>query len=155
AIAVPAYPPHRNRSLDRLRGIVADAGAKVVLCGESVSASLRRTFADAPELRDLTWLATDSSEALAVEASTAEPATPGTLAFLQHPPVWTSARKGVMPSHATLTHTLPAMDGAFAWGPGRVGVFWLPLYHDRGLMGGVLEPLYCGGPSYLMAPATF
>ena len=42
AIAVPAYPPHRNRSLDRLRGIVEDSGARIVLCTETVSKSLRR-----------------------------------------------------------------------------------------------------------------
>jgi acyl transferase domain-containing protein/acyl-CoA synthetase (AMP-forming)/AMP-acid ligase II/acyl carrier protein len=155
AIAVPAYPPHRNRSLDRLRGIVADAGSKVVLCAESVRSSLTRTFADAPELRELLWLATDGPESLAAEPRAVEPATPDTLAFLQYTSGSTSAPKGVMLSHGNLMHNLAAIDSGFDCGPGTIGAFWLPLYHDMGLIGGVLEPLYCGGPSYLMAPATF
>jgi acyl transferase domain-containing protein/acyl-CoA synthetase (AMP-forming)/AMP-acid ligase II/acyl carrier protein len=155
AIAVPAFPPHRNRSLDRLRGIVADAGARVVLCVDSVRASLRRTFADAPELRDLLWLATDTPEARAVEPWAGESATPETLAFLQYTSGSTSAPKGVMLSHGNLMHNLAAIDSGFDCGPGTIGAFWLPLYHDMGLIGGVLEPLSCGGPSYLMAPATF
>src|SRR5262245_61539046 len=110
SIAVPAYPPHRNRSLDRLRGIVADAGAKVVLCGESVRAALRRTFADAPELRDLKWLATDGPDALAAEPMAAVSAAPDTLAFLQYTSGSTSAPKGVMLSHGNLTHNLAAID---------------------------------------------
>src|SRR5947209_7235152 len=40
AIAVPAYPPHRNRSLDRLQAIVADADAHVVLCTDAVRESI-------------------------------------------------------------------------------------------------------------------
>ncbi|HTK75492.1 MAG TPA: AMP-binding protein, partial [Gemmataceae bacterium] len=155
AIAVPAYPPHRNRSLDRLRGIVADAGARVVLCSESVRSSLKRAFEDAPEFRDLVWLATDGGEALAAEAGAPEPASPDTLAFLQYTSGSTSAPKGVMLSHGNLMHNLAAIDSGFDCGPGTIGAFWLPLYHDMGLIGGVLEPLYCGGPSYLMAPATF
>ena len=35
------------------------------------------------------------------------------------------------------------------------GVTWLPLYHDLGLIGGVLQPLYAGYHSAIMAPATF
>ena len=39
--------------------------------------------------------------------------------------------------------------------PPASGVFWLPAYHDMGLIGGVLMPIYVGGTSYLIAPAAF
>ena len=35
------------------------------------------------------------------------------------------------------------------------GVFWLPAYHDMGLIGGILTPLYMGGRSVLIAPTSF
>ena len=36
-----------------------------------------------------------------------------------------------------------------------MGVFWLPSYHDMGLIGGILQPLYVGRPNVLMSPMTF
>src|SRR5439155_14934353 len=80
AIAVPAYPPHRNRSLDRLTGIVADSRARFVLCSEAVRASLDRAFADAPALQSLRWLATDAPDVPNVDPYTNPSATADTLA---------------------------------------------------------------------------
>ena len=34
----------------------------------------------------------------------------------------------------------------------ETGVFWLPFYHDMGLIGGLLEPLYIGGHTVVMSP---
>jgi acyl transferase domain-containing protein/acyl-CoA synthetase (AMP-forming)/AMP-acid ligase II/acyl carrier protein len=155
AIAVPAYPPHRNRSLDRLRSIVNDAGARIVLCTVAVHGSLERGFDAAPELRDLDWLPTDAPGALDAEPFCDESATPDRIAFLQYTSGSTSAPRGVILSHGNLCHNAQLITQGFRLGPDSRAVFWLPLYHDMGLIGGVLQPMQIGRPSYLMAPATF
>src|SRR5205814_8408710 len=91
AIAVPAYPPHRNRSLDRLQAIVGDAGARVVLTTGAVRTSIARYLADAPGLRALDWLATDAPGTLDDESFCDESATPDRIAFPQYTSGSTSA----------------------------------------------------------------
>lgn len=155
AIAVPAYPPHRNRSLDRLRSIVNDSGARAVLCTVSVRESIERSFAEAPDLQRLDWLATDEPGALDVNPFCDESVTPDRLAFLQYTSGSTSEPKGVMLSHGNLCHNAQLITKGFKLGYDSTAVFWLPLYHDMGLIGGVLQPMQVARPSYLMAPATF
>ena len=52
-------------------------------------------------------------------------------------------------------HNLKAIQHGFQIDSSRFGVFWLPSYHDMGLIGGILEPMYIGGPSTLMSPVSF
>src|SRR5262245_35423558 len=154
AIAVPAYPPHRNRSLDRLCAIVRDSGARVVLCSAAVQTSIENSVAELPELRSLHWIATDAAGADVGEYAD-ESSRPETLAFLQYTSGSTSNPKGVMLSHGNLFHNARLITEGFQLGADSTSVFWLPLYHDMGLIGGVLQPMQIGRPSYLMAPATF
>jgi acyl transferase domain-containing protein/acyl-CoA synthetase (AMP-forming)/AMP-acid ligase II/acyl carrier protein len=155
AIAVPAYPPHRNRSLDRLRSIVADSGAHTVLCTAAVHDSVERAAADAPEMHALDWLATDLPGERDIEPYCDDAATPDRVAFLQYTSGSTSSPRGVVLSHANLCHNAQLITQGFRLGSDSIAVFWLPLYHDMGLIGGVLQPMQIGRPSYLMAPATF
>ena len=60
-----------------------------------------------------------------------------------------------MLSHGNLMHNLKAIYQGFQLNPSSSGAFWLPSYHDMGLIGGILEPLYIGGPSTLMSPVSF
>lgn len=154
AIAVPAYPPHRNRSLERLRAIVRDSGARMVLCSESVHDSLEHALSEAPDLKGLKWISTDSRRVDTDEYCDLS-STPDTLAFLQYTSGSTSTPKGVMLSHGNLCHNAQLITKGFHLGAESTAVFWLPLYHDMGLIGGVLQPMQIGRPSYLMAPATF
>jgi acyl transferase domain-containing protein/acyl-CoA synthetase (AMP-forming)/AMP-acid ligase II/acyl carrier protein len=155
AIAVPAYPPHRNRSLDRLLWIVRDAGARTVLCTAAVRATIDLA-GGAAELRGLDWLATDLPDILDVEPFCDEGATSERVAFLQYTSGSTSSPRGVILSHGNLCHNAQLISQGFRLGPHtHCSVFWLPLYHDMGLIGGVLQPMQIARPSYLMGPATF
>ena len=117
--------------------------------------SIERAADEAPELRALDWLATDVPGILDVEPFCDETATPDRVAFLQYTSGSTSAPRGVMLSHGNLCHNAQLITEGFRLGSDSVAVFWLPLYHDMGLIGGVLQPMQIGRPSYLMAPATF
>ncbi len=78
-----------------------------------------------------------------------------TLAFLQYTSGSTGTPKGVMLSHANLIHNSALICHAFEHTRSGVGVFWLPSYHDMGLIGGILQPMYYGRPNVLMSPMSF
>ncbi len=67
---------------------------------------------------------------------------PDTVAFLQYTSGSTGDPKGVVVTHGNLMHNLSAIREAFDIERGIVAVSWLPIYHDMGLIGGVLGPLY-------------
>ncbi len=154
-VAVPAYSPRPNRPMPRLQAIVADARPTVALTTTSILSNIGRRFEHAPELKALQWLNSDhlSEE---IEADWRVPAiAPETLAFLQYTSGSTGSPKGVMLSHGNLMANLAMIRHGFQIGSNALGVFWLPNYHDMGLIGGILEPMYVGGPSVLISPASF
>ncbi|MCA9708989.1 MAG: amino acid adenylation domain-containing protein, partial [Myxococcales bacterium] len=67
----------------------------------------------------------------------------------------TSQPRGVMVTHDNLLQNERMIREAFGHDDDTVFVSWLPLYHDMGLIGGVLQPLYLGVPCYLMSPLSF
>ena len=77
------------------------------------------------------------------------------LAFLQYTSGSTSAPKGVMVSHGNLLHNLDLIEKCFGVSSESHAVIWLPPYHDMGLIGGILQPLYSGFPVTLMPHMMF
>jgi acyl-CoA synthetase (AMP-forming)/AMP-acid ligase II len=156
-VAVPVLPPDPRgavRTLPRLRAVAKDSAAKFILTTSGLLAH-RDTFVEhAPELAELVWLATDllSDEAPGFVDSSVEPST---IAFLQYTSGSTSAPRGVMISHQNLLHNAASVKTLFEQDRESVLVTWLPMYHDMGLIGGLLQPLYAGYPDYIMAPVDF
>ena len=60
-----------------------------------------------------------------------------------------------MLSHANLMHNSALICYSFEHTRSGQGVFWLPMYHDMGLVGCMLQPLWLGIPAYLMSPYAF
>lgn len=155
AVAVPAYPPRRNRPAPRLAAIAHSADAKFVLTDGDTLAESERLLVHTPSLATLTWLATEALQDAEAEAWVAPSITAESLAFLQYTSGSTSTPKGVMLSHRNLLHNSKLIQGAFGTTADSRGVIWLPPYHDMGLIGGILQPLYTGFPVVLMAPMAF
>ncbi|WP_437970202.1 amino acid adenylation domain-containing protein [Sorangium sp. So ce260] len=157
-IAVPTYPPNpaqMERTLPRLRAIARDAGARFVL-STAMIASLSDAFRQqAPELGGLRWIATDALEPGAASAWRAPAISGETLAFLQYTSGSTGHPKGVMVSHANVIANERAILAGFEHDAGSSGVGWLPLFHDMGLIGKVLQPIFVGFPCTLMSPLAF
>ncbi|MGK7908963.1 MAG: fatty acyl-AMP ligase [Synechococcus sp.] len=154
-VAVPAYPPRRNQSAIRLRAIVNDACASVALTTAAVLESVQGALTSNTDLAQLRWLATDTLPSdLATEWSPTSIAG-DTLAFLQYTSGSTGDPKGVMVSHANLLHNSATIHQCFGHSTDSQGVIWLPPYHDMGLIGGILQPLYGGFPVTLMSPVDF
>ncbi|HTU24479.1 MAG TPA: aminotransferase class I/II-fold pyridoxal phosphate-dependent enzyme, partial [Pirellulales bacterium] len=108
-----------------------------------------------PDLKKVGWVSTDElPRGLAGEWR--EPDVHGdTLAFLQYTSGSTGVPKGVMLTHANLMHNSALIAYAFEHTRSGAGVFWLPSYHDMGLIGGILQPLYIGQNSMLFSPMSF
>ncbi|MBN8657042.1 MAG: AMP-binding protein, partial [Anaerolineae bacterium] len=153
--AVPAYPPRLNRPAPRIQSIVNDSHATFALTTTAIIANVEKRFEHAPDLKALHWLNTEQVPA-ELEADWRDPnVSRDTLAFLQYTSGSTSQPKGVMLSHGNLMHNLEAISRGFHIDETVKGVFWLPSYHDMGLIGGILEPIYLGGETTLMSPPSF
>ncbi len=154
-VAVPVYPPRRNRSLNRIQAIADDSEAKVALTTDSVLRRVEPLIDETPQLKELTWLTTCQIPQN-MEQKWEMPDVHGdTMAFLQYTSGSTGTPKGVMLDHANLVHNSALIAHAFEHTRSGLGVFWLPSYHDMGLIGGILQPLYFGRPNILMSPMTF
>jgi len=58
-------------------------------------------------------------------------------------------------SHGNLLHNSAYINRVFALIPDSVTATWLPAFHDMGLTNGIIQPVYKGGPCYLMPPVSF
>ena len=156
-LPVPATYPKPRRPLPRLDAIVADCTPRVALTTTETLGMLQLE-SQAPAVRDVAWVAVDRCEPAAfklVERNTTD------TAFLQYTSGSTSQPRGVVVTHGNVLHNLEmirdgfGLETAASGGAVPTAVFWLPAYHDMGLIGGILMPLFIGGTSYLLAPATF
>lgn len=157
-VAVPAYPPHParpQRAFPRLQAIAEDATPSVVLSSRALLRVAATIVRGVPGLGKSRWLAMEDVEAGAAENWREPDVTPETLAFLQYTSGSTADPKGVMVRHGNLLSNLASMEAVQEPEAPRVGVSWLPVYHDMGLIEGVLSPLYGRYTAYLMAPTAF
>jgi acyl-CoA synthetase (AMP-forming)/AMP-acid ligase II len=154
-IGVPAYPPRQNHSLLRLQAIVSDAQAKVVLTTSTVLSNAAQQIAQSPDLQALQWITTDEIDVNLAQRWHDPIVTPDTLAFLQYTSGSTGTPKGVMVSHENVMYNQQQIKQAMQHTEKTIFVGWLPLFHDMGLIGNMLQPLYLGIPCILMSPVAF
>jgi acyl transferase domain-containing protein/acyl-CoA synthetase (AMP-forming)/AMP-acid ligase II/NADPH:quinone reductase-like Zn-dependent oxidoreductase/NAD(P)-dependent dehydrogenase (short-subunit alcohol dehydrogenase family)/acyl carrier protein len=154
-VAVPIFPARLHRQIPRLLAIAADSEAKFVLTTAKIRGQAEDLFKRAPELKKLQWLATDDLPATSAEEWRVPATNLETLAFLQYTSGSTAAPRGVMVTHGNLLHNLACLREVFQFSPESIGVTWLPHYHDMGLIGGLLQPVFAGGEMIVMPPPTF
>ncbi|PVZ16363.1 MULTISPECIES: fatty acyl-AMP ligase [unclassified Pseudomonas] len=155
ATAVPVFSPKFNASYERVRLVVEDAHASVLISTRAVVQALDAGQWSALAEGALRTLAVDDAPVQPVEAWQVPTIDAGSLAVLQYTSGSTGAPKGVRLLHRHLLANSAMIQQAMASSTNDVGVVWLPPYHDMGLIGGLLQPLYVGYPVHLMAPATF
>jgi acyl-CoA synthetase (AMP-forming)/AMP-acid ligase II/acyl carrier protein len=156
AIPVPAYPPdvdRLHRSLPRLRSLVIDASPKIVLATPDVVTKRAAIASSLPMLTYAKWLT--AHVGLPPEDWCDDGRSLDGIAFLQYTSGSTSDAKGVMVTHANLLANSKNMGRRLRFREDSVMVSWLPMFHDMGLILGVLHSIYNGHPSYLMSPLTF
>jgi amino acid adenylation domain-containing protein len=154
-VAVPLYPPEPDKPFNRFQSVVADAQATVALADRSIVQLAQASLGHDPALQALRWIATDDLAPDLAATWRMPQVTRENLAFLQYTSGSTGRPKGVMLSHGNLLHNLEHIARCFDHSAESQGVIWLPPYHDMGLIGGILEPLYAGFPVALMSPLNF
>jgi acyl-CoA synthetase (AMP-forming)/AMP-acid ligase II len=147
-IAVPMNVPSAERRLAAAQAIARNAGARVMLASSSVLKML-----DDPTIEgvEVSTLFEHGGDRQFCDPNVGA----DTPAFLQYTSGSTGTPKGVVVTHGNLLANLAMIRRGFSHGPDTVGVGWLPLTHDMGLVGLVLQPAYLGVPSILMRPLTF
>jgi amino acid adenylation domain-containing protein len=157
-IAVPAYPPdpaRLSRTLPRFQAISKNARPLFALTTKSLLPLFEELAAQHPGLNNIRWLATDDLADEMADRWTDPRIDADSIAFLQYTSGSTSEPKGVMVSHGNLLSNEQMIKWAFGHTEKSTFVGWLPLYHDMGLIGNLIQPLYIGARSILMSPAAF
>lgn len=152
-IAVPAYPP--NRHVDRLQSIAQDSKPKVVMTTSKIAKGMKTRLKSVAEFSSIPWALADeivlqySDEYQPVKIDQQD------IAFLQYTSGSTGNPKGVILSHNNLLFNVHILyTGSRGQDTWKI-VTWLPMYHDMGMIGMVLLPLYMGATCYMMSPVEF
>ncbi|MDI2127660.1 fatty acyl-AMP ligase [Yinghuangia seranimata] len=156
-IAVPVAPPvplGSERRVATLRAIARDCDAGVVL-SESAAGLHEPVSSVAPEIGALPWLATDTVGDDEADAYQAPRIGADDLSFLQYTSGSTSTPKGVMVTHRALLANEEMFSVCMGLTEDDVLVSWLPLFHDMGLIGKMLQTLYLGASAVMMPPVAF
>jgi acyl-CoA synthetase (AMP-forming)/AMP-acid ligase II/acyl carrier protein len=152
-VAVPAYPPRNQRNTPRIQAILTDAQVCVALTTTAIFPTVQSLLRE--NTNSLQWLTTDNLEQ-GIEENWQEPEIDrDTLAFLQYTSGSTGMPKGVMLTHGNLLHNAATTYQFMGHSAASRFVSWLPAYHDMGLIGGILQPVYGGFPCILMPPPLF
>ncbi|MHC1778059.1 MAG: AMP-binding protein [Lentimicrobium sp.] len=155
-IAVPAYAPRKNRSLERIKTLVVDSGATVVLCIADIFQSFERSFSDLEELKGLRWvLVEDCLTGVNARSVNPELPEPASVALLQYTSGSTGKPKGVMVTHRNILRNAMFIRNSFSLSRKSVSVTWLPSFHDMGLIDGVIDPVFNGYPGVIIPPVAF
>jgi acyl-CoA synthetase (AMP-forming)/AMP-acid ligase II/acyl carrier protein len=154
-IAVPIFPPTNERGIKRLESLVGDAGAKAVMTTSEIARATETQVKNLPELGKLRWISTDRLEK-GTETDWME-FNPGDedVAFLQYTSGSTGNPKGVIVTHRNITSNIRMIIQCMEVSPETKMVSWLPVYHDMGLIGCLLMPVYAGISVVLMPPVAF
>ncbi|MEM9412305.1 MAG: fatty acyl-AMP ligase, partial [Planctomycetota bacterium] len=153
---VPAYPPRRNRNMMRIDSISNDAEAAVALTVRSVISRSDDSMDGTHSLRSIPWIATEEIPDEVYSDWVKPSISPNNLGLIQYTSGSTGKPKGVMLTQRNIMANCSMIAHAFQINPETdSAVFWLPAYHDMGLIGGILMPIYCAVENTLLSPVTF
>jgi len=154
AIAIPAYPPKRNRSLLRIKNIIDDSKAKLVVTTDEIFPRIEKSFTKESWMKEISWGTHENIMANKLEYNNHIPGIDD-IAFLQYTSGSTGEPKGVMVSHGNLLANCQHIKDIFSLSDKSTTVHWLPIFHDMGLVFGVLSCIYLNCYCVLMPPVSF
>ena len=149
-IPVPLSSPNRQHNCEHYQRIFADCDARLVVTDSTVRNLFEKSgLGESHQIETFPSLETLDPLLAQVNRQSNE------IAFLQYTSGSTSFPKGVMVSHENIIANQKMIQRTFGHSSNSIGLAWVPLFHDMGLIGSVFQPLYVGFPCYLMSPITF
>jgi acyl-CoA synthetase (AMP-forming)/AMP-acid ligase II len=158
AIAVTTYPAHRGRlkqALPKIGELLRDAECNTVLTTSDMTEAFSAAWTEVMGERCPLVIASDSVSLGQAEKWRAPSVGRESVAFLQYTSGSTSAPRGVAVTHGNMLHNSELIARGFESDSRSMGISWLPPYHDMGLIGGVVKPLFVGFPVVILSPFTF
>lgn len=150
SLAVPAYAPHPRRLDPRLESIMEDCRPGAALCVQSDLQQLRARLSS----RGVTTLATDTMAEVG-ERWRSRTTDLDDIAHLQYTSGSTGDPRGVMVSHRNLLEQSRYLIEVSRYNAQTVHVSWQPFFHDMGLVGSLVVPIFCAAQAVIMSPASF
>ncbi len=157
AVAVPCHPPMGKSQVKRLWDMIESCAPKVIL-HSTVLGSTNLQFSRIRELAQERGIILQEADipAKPQEMEWQHPIIDTqALAMLQYTSASTGDPKGVMVTQDNLVRNCEEIYRWLGPDPERRGCIWLPPYHDMGLLGGIMQPLYAGFPLCFMSPMHF
>lgn len=151
AIPVPLPLPKPSDPMQRLNHVLQDCDPALIF---TTSGSKTQVLGQLPEASHHLVVATDLQESV-IDARLSSCLADSGIALLQYTSGSTSRPKGVQLSSENLTANLTQIEQTFGHNRESRGVIWLPHFHDMGLIGGILQPLFVGFPVTLFSPISF
>jgi acyl-CoA synthetase (AMP-forming)/AMP-acid ligase II/acyl carrier protein len=154
--AVPLAPPGPARlaqALPRIEAVIADAEPSLLLANSKVVEAWEALGAKTPA--KLRALATDDIGRSNADDWQEPDVGPNSIAMLQYTSGSTGAPKGVVLTHRNLLDQTAIIRELFGFSDEDRGCSWLPVYHDMGLIGMILQPIDTCSPVTLMSPVPF
>ncbi|HVW95578.1 MAG TPA: AMP-binding protein [Mucilaginibacter sp.] len=149
-IATLIEPQVNERQSTHIMNVIADLQPRLIITSETLALGVSELAGD------MTVVSLETFSELT-------PMSPGDLpvingdepCMIQYTSGSSGMPKGVVLSHSNLMQNSLVIQQSFFHTSKSYGVIWLPPYHDMGLIGGILQPLFAGFPVTLMSPRTF
>ncbi len=158
AVAVTTYLGHRGRlrqGLPKIVDLMKDAESKFVLTSADAATIFTTAWAEVIGGDEPRVIASDDVSPEMADAWRPAAIHRDTVTLLQYTSGSTSRPRGVMITHGNLLHNSSLIARGFESEPSSVGISWLPPYHDMGLIGGILQPVFAGFPVTIISPFAF
>jgi len=154
-LAVPVPAPTNHKRASQLFRVIEKADPKLILARQDTLSLIQDTVNARFPGRFPNW--PDVGEILtgAPNAWQEQRPAPESTALLQFTSGSTGNPKGVMVSHSNLIHNCGLLKQALGATADSRLVSWLPFFHDWGLIGCIIFPLYMQMPAAFLDPLTF
>ena len=150
-VAVTCHPPLNRHGILEIQERLNDSQAQGLIAHPTLIKQLKEKLIT-PD--NFNWIVNNDISTV-VNDWQKPTITPESLAFLQYTSGSTGKPKGVMITHQCILDNQKMLKLAFGNNNNSIGLGWLPLFHDMGLIGLVIQALYVGRPSIFMSPVAF